>query len=148
MEYKSVSKATLAHSHFEHQTIPHPEELFLGASKILNENGLKNYIKIFAPGIFEIPVIIAKSINSYDAFIALGCVIKGKTPHFEFISRATINAISHLSITYKKPIGNGIITCLTKKQALNRSNPQKKNKGGEAAKAILSVLGILKNDAK
>ena len=118
------------------------EELFLGASKILNENGLKNYIKIFAPGIFEIPVIIAKSINSYDAFIALGCVIKGKTPHFEFISRATINAISHLSITYKKPIGNGIITCLNKKQAYERSDPKRKNKGGEAAKAILSVLKI------
>ena len=48
----------------------------------------------------------------------------------------------HLSIKYKKPIGNGIITCLNKKQALNRSDPRRKNKGGEAAKAILSVLGM------
>ena len=118
------------------------EELFLGATRILKKNGLKNYTKIFAPGIFEIPVIIAKNINYYDAFIALGCVIRGETPHFEFISRATINAISHLTITYKKPIGNGIIICLNKRQAFKRSNPQKKNKGGEAAKAILSVLKI------
>ena len=116
------------------------KKLILGASKVLNDNDLNNFKKIFAPGIFEIPVIIAKNINSFDAFIALGCVIKGETPHFEFISRATINSISHLSVTYKKPIGNGIITCLNKKQALKRSDPKKKNKGGEAAKAILSVL--------
>jgi len=118
------------------------KELLLGASKVLNENGLKNFKNIFAPGIFEIPVIIAKNINSYDAFIALGCVIKGETPHFDFISRATINSISHLSSIHKKPIGNGIITCLNKDQAIKRSNPKKKDKGGEAAKAILSVLKI------
>ena len=118
------------------------KKLILGASKVLKDNDLNNFKKIFAPGIFEIPVIIAKNINSYDAFIALGCVIKGETPHFEFISRATINSISHLSVTYKKPIGNGIITCLNKKQALKRSDPKKKNKGGEAAKAILSVLKV------
>ena len=118
------------------------KKLTLGASKVLNDNDLNNFKKIFAPGIFEIPVIIAKNINSFDAFIALGCVIKGETPHFEFISRATINSISHLSVTYKKPIGNGIITCLNKKQALKRSDPKKKNKGGEAAKAILSVLKV------
>ena len=72
--------------------------------------------------------------------MALGCVIKGETPHFDFISRSTINSISHLSITYKKPIGNGIITCLDKDQALKRSDPKKKDKGGEAAKAMLSIL--------
>ena len=118
------------------------KKLIFGASKVLNDNDLNNFKKIFAPGIFEIPVIIAKKINSFDAFIALGCVIKGETPHFEFISRATINSISHLSVIHKKPIGNGIITCLNKKQALKRSDPKKKNKGGEAAKAILSVLKV------
>ncbi len=118
------------------------KKLILGASKVLNDNDLNNFKKIFAPGIFEIPVIIAKNINSFDAFIALGCVIKGETPHFEFISRATINSISHLSVIHKKPIGNGIITCLNKNQALKRSDPKKKNKGGEAAKAILSVLKV------
>ena len=80
------------------------EELFLGATRILKKNGLKNYTKIFAPGIFEIPVIIAKNINYYDAFIALGCVIKGETPHFKFISQTVINAIMDLSIKHRKPI--------------------------------------------
>ena len=116
--------------------------LLSGALKVLKNNGLKNYKVVIAPGIFEIPVLIAKNIKSYNAFIALGCVIKGETPHFNFISKATTNAIMHLSITNKKPIGNGIITCLNKKQALSRSGPKKKNKGKEAAKAILSVLKI------
>ena len=118
------------------------KELFFGASQVLKINGLKNYKKIEVPGIFEIPILIAKNILLYDAFIALGCVIKGKTPHFNFISKTTINAIMDLSITHKKPIGNGVITCLNIKQAIERSNSQKKNKGGEAAKAVLSVLNI------
>ena len=119
------------------------DELLAGATNVLEKNGFKNSKKIFTPGIFEIPVLISKHINSYDAFVALGCVIKGKTPHFNFISRTTINSIMMLSVHHKKPIGNGIITCLNKKQALERSNPKKKNKGGEAARAALSVLGIL-----
>tara|TARA_Y100001970_G_scaffold192350_1_gene233766 strand:- start:671 stop:1075 length:405 start_codon:yes stop_codon:yes gene_type:complete len=118
------------------------KELFLGATKQLNKSGLKNYKKVIVPGVFEIPVIIAKKIDLYDAFIVLGCVIKGKTPHFNLISRATINSLSYLSASYKKPIGNGIITCLNMKQAEERSNLKKKNKGGEAANAVISVLRI------
>ena len=94
------------------------------------------------PGVFEIPVIIKKYINSFDAFIALGCVIKGKTPHFDFISQTTITAIMDLSIKYNKPIGNGIITCINEKQALERAGQGKKNKGVEAVKAALSILDI------
>jgi len=98
---------------------------------------------IEVPGVFEIPFIIAKNINKYDGFVALGCVIKGETPHFDFISKASINGIMNLSINYKKPIGNGILTCLTMKQAITRSNIKgKKRKGKEAAKALLSVLSI------
>ena len=67
--------------------------------------------------------------------MALGCVIKGQTPHFDFISQASTNAIMSLSINSKKPIGNGIITCLNMKQARAR-----KKKGAEAANAVLSVL--------
>ena len=95
---------------------------------------------ITVPGIFEIPVTIAKKIDEFDAFIALGCVIKGKTPHFNLISKTVVKAIMDLSIKYKKPIGNGIITCLNKKQAIERANPNKKNKGGEAALAVLATL--------
>ena len=115
--------------------------LIAAASKILKSQGIKNY-KIFkVPGVFEIPYVISKNINKYDGFIALGCVIKGQTPHFKFISTSTINAIMHLSITYKKPITNGLITCLTKRQALDRSCKEN-NKGQESARAILSLLKI------
>ena len=91
------------------------------------------------PGVFELPVIIANKIKEYHGFIALGCVIKGQTPHFDFISKATTDAIMKLSIEHKKPIGNGILTCLNKKQAIARS----KTKGQEAAKAVLQVLDVL-----
>ena len=96
----------------------------------------KNIIKIInVPGAFEIPVTISKNLKKYDGFIALGCIIKGQTPHFDFISQASTDAIMKLSINSKKPIGNGIITCLNMKQAIAR-----KKKGAEAARAILSVL--------
>ena len=96
----------------------------------------KNFIKIVqVPGVFEIPVTISKNIKKYDGFLALGCVIKGETPHFDFISDATTNALMNLSINYKKPIGNGIITCLNMRQAKAR-----KKKGAEAADAVISIL--------
>ena len=90
---------------------------------------------IKVPGVFEIPITISKNIKKFDAFLALGCVIKGETPHFDFISQASTNAIMELSIVKKKPIGNGIITCLNMKQARAR-----KNKGAEAAIAAVSIL--------
>ena len=95
-----------------------------------------NFIKIIkVPGVFEIPVTISKNIKKYDGFLALGCVIKGETPHFDFISQASTNALMDLSIMNKKPIGNGIITCLNMKQAKARNK-----KGAEAAKAVISIL--------
>ena len=101
------------------------------------KNNLNNFsLKVIkVPGVFEIPVTIAKNLKKYDAFIALGCVIKGQTPHFDFISKASTDAIMNLSVQSKKPIGNGIITCLNMKQAILR-----KKKGAEAAKAVNSVL--------
>ena len=111
-------------------------DLIGAASEILKSHGVKSFKLFKVPGVFELPFVIAKNINKYDGFIALGCVIKGETPHFEFISRSTINALMHLAITYKKPIGNGIITTLNKKQAKFRSL----TKGQEAADAVLSVL--------
>ena len=95
-----------------------------------------NRVKIVkVPGVFEIPVTISKNVKKFDAFLALGCVIKGQTPHFDFISQASTNAIMNISVGQKKPVGNGIITCLNMKQAIAR-----KKKGAEAANAILSVL--------
>ena len=95
-----------------------------------------NSIKIIkVPGVFEIPVTISRNIKKFDGFLALGCVIKGETPHFDFISQASTNAIMDLSIINKKPIGNGIITCLNMRQAILR-----KKKDAEAAKAVISIL--------
>ena len=117
------------------------DNLLDGALKYLNKTYNLNIINggvviTQVPGVFEIPVTIATRIKKYDGFIALGCVIKGQTPHFDFISSATTNAIMNLSIDYKKPIGNGIITCLNKKQAIVRSV----KKGQESANAVGIVL--------
>ena len=98
---------------------------------------------INVPGVFEIPFTIKKYIKNFDAFIALGCVIKGQTPHFELICKSSFDMILKLSVDYKKPIGNGIITALNLKQAMARSGKiksNKPNKGSEATKAVLFLL--------
>ena len=110
------------------------------ARSLLNsaKSRLKNKYNIRVinvPGAFEIPVTISKNLNKFNGFIALGCVIKGQTPHFDFISQASTNAIMDLSVLNKKPIGNGIITCLNMSQAKIR-----RKKGAEAANAVNSVL--------
>ena len=113
------------------------KDISLGLIKSAKVKFTKDYLLDIkeVPGVFEIPVVIAKNIKKYDGFLALGCVIKGQTPHFDFISQATTDAIMKLSINSKKPIGNGVITCLNMKQAKDR-----KRKGSEAAEAVISVL--------
>ena len=104
------------------------------------KNELKNFAKISiisVPGVFEIPVVISKNLKKYDGFVALGCVIKGQTPHFDFISKSTTDAIMNISVDSKKPIGNGIITCLNKNQAIARGK-----KGSEAANAVKTILSL------
>ena len=113
--------------------------LLHNTKKVLQEQ----FDLISVPGVFEIPVTIAKNIKKYDGFIALGCIIKGETPHFDLISKAAIDGIMKLSIEYKKPIGNGIITCLNHKQAIARQK-----KGQAAAAALLSVLDPVKVSAE
>ena len=109
------------------------ELLLNSATEELNKFAKIKILEV--PGVFEIPVTIIRNIKKYDGFIALGCVIKGETPHFDFISSASTQAIMELSVHNKKPIGNGIITCLNMKQAKARSK-----KGKEAAEAVISVL--------
>ena len=100
----------------------------------LNNIPKSNRVKIIrVPGVFEIPITISKNSKKFDAFLALGCVIKGQTPHFDFISQASTNAIMDISVSQKKPVG--IITCLNMRQAKAR-----KSKGAEAANAVFSVL--------
>ena len=104
------------------------------------KNELRNFAKIniiSVPGVFEIPVVISKNLKKYDGFVALGCVIKGQTPHFDFISKSTTDAIMNISVESKKPVGNGIITCLNKNQAIARGK-----KGREAANAVKTILSL------
>ena len=107
--------------------------LLASTKKFLNKKITLNIIKV--PGVFEIPIIISKNVNKFDGFVAIGCVIKGKTAHFDLISKSVIDAIMNLSIDSKKPVGNCILTCFNYKQALAR-----KNKGKEAAIALNSIL--------
>ena len=119
-------------------------------SKNLVSSAKKKFLKVRykveildVPGIYEIPIAIRKNIKKFDAFVALGCVIKGKTPHFDLISSSTFFGITNLSINFNKPIGNGIITAFNYNQAHQRSNLKasaKPNKGSEAANAVISIL--------
>jgi 6,7-dimethyl-8-ribityllumazine synthase len=118
------------------------KNLFLNAKKELFNFKFKISI-LNVPGVYEIPIAIRKNIKSFDGFVALGCVIKGQTPHFDLICSSSFNAILELSINFNKPIGNGIITALNLTQAKQRSKKSNKkipNKGSEAARAVISIL--------
>jgi 6,7-dimethyl-8-ribityllumazine synthase len=98
----------------------------------------KIYFKILeVPGAFEIPVVVARNINKYDGFVAIASIIKGETPNFNFISSAITNGLIQISILYKKPIGNAVLTCLNQKQSKARAI-----KGFEATMAVCEVLSV------
>ena len=118
------------------------KNLVLNAKKTISKKNFKVSI-IDVPGVYEIPIALRKNIKKYDGFIALGCVIKGQTPHFDLICSSTFNAILNISINFNKPIGNGIITAYNMNQARQRckiSQKSKSNKGSEAANAVISIL--------
>ena len=118
------------------------KNLVLSAKKKLIQHKYLVHI-LDVPGVYEIPVAIKKNLKEYDGFVALGCVIKGETPHFDFICTSVFNSILSISTNYSKPIGNGIITALNINQAKNRSsinNKNKPNKGSEAANAVIMIL--------
>ena len=83
--------------------------------KLIKANFKVNILEV--PGVFEIPIAIRRNIKKYDGFVALGCVIKGETPHFDLICSSAFISIMNISITFNKPIGNGIITALNISQA-------------------------------
>ena len=117
------------------------KNLIEGTEKYLRETSITPRI-IKAPGCFEIPYIIKKKSEDYDGFIALGCIIRGETYHFELISNEVTRKIMDLSIILNKPIGFGILTCDNIEQAQYRSNPERDNKGKEAAKACVDLLEL------
>ena len=115
------------------------KNLLKGSITELKLNNI-NFDILFAPGCFEIPFLISKNIKKYKGFIALGCVIRGETYHFELIANECARKIIDLSNKNLKPIGFGVLTCENIKQAKIRSDIKKKNKGKEAANACIKLL--------
>ena len=115
------------------------KNLLKGSIAELKLNNI-NYDILFAPGCFEIPFLISKNIKKYKGFIALGCVIRGETYHFELIANECARKIMDISNHNLKPIGFGVLTCDNIKQAKVRSDVMKKNKGKEAANACIKLI--------
>jgi len=113
--------------------------LIKGATQELKINNI-DFDVVYAPGCFEIPFFISKNIKKYKGFIALGCVIRGETYHFNLIANECARKIIDISNNSLKPIGFGILTCENLNQAINRSDIRKKNKGREAANACIKLL--------
>ena len=124
--------------------------LIEGATKVLKSNSVE-YRVLHVPGALEIApaikMIIDKSDKKplFDGFIALGCVIKGETYHFEIVSNESSRALTDLSLNYSIPIGNGILTVSNMKQAIIRSDPLQLNKGADAAQACITLIDIKNN---
>lgn len=124
--------------------------LIKGASNILKSKKIM-YETLFVPGALEIgpaiKIILDKSSKNkfYDGFVALGCIIRGETYHFEIVSNESARCITDLALNFSVPIGNGILTVENKNQALKRSDPLGSDKGGGAALACLSLLDIKQN---
>ena len=119
------------------------ENLLIGALAEIEKSGA-TYHKISVPGSFEIPHVIsfASDISAYDAFIALGAVIKGETIHHEIVAKESARALNELAINMNLALGNGIITADNKRQALERSKISGKNAGGHATKTAIRMAKI------
>jgi len=124
------------------------DALLAGALKALAE-AQAEVDRVSVPGSLEIPAAIAIALDAaqkrrrpYDAVVALGCVIRGDTIHFEIVSHQSARGLMDLSIARGLPIGNGIITVDNKAQALARARVAGQDKGGDAARAALSLVGV------
>ncbi len=119
--------------------------LLAGAQKALDDSNI-SYDIIRVPGALEIPLAIKLGIESkkFELFIALGCVIRGETSHYDIVCNESASGLSRLALDYNAPIGNGILTCDTMDQAITRADPKQKNKGADAANAAISLLELKK----
>jgi len=115
-----------------------------GALECLQRHGLDDSaVAVYrVPGAFEIPTVVAKLAGSCDAIVALGCLLRGDTPHFDFISAQVTNDLSRVAVDAKFPVAFGVITCNTYEQAVERSSPGTKNKGWEAALAAIEMANL------
>ena len=116
------------------------KDLLRGAQTYLKKQGHKFDIT-YTKGSLEIPTKISMKLEKqkYDAVIAIGCIIKGKTDHYEFIANAITNSLLHLSIQYKLPVTNSVLTCRNIKQAKDRSSNEV-NRAKEAVEAAIEIL--------
>lgn len=125
--------------------------LMRGAREALDVAGA-TYEHVTVPGALEIPAVIKiaseRTLNRFDAYVALGCVIRGETYHFEIVSDESARGIGELGVHYSLPIGNGIITAENIEQALERANPDERNIGAGAVRAALRVLEIRRKYSK
>ncbi|PYQ27464.1 MAG: 6,7-dimethyl-8-ribityllumazine synthase [Acidobacteria bacterium] len=121
-----------------------------GALECLTRHGASDdaIVCCRVPGAFEIPAAVAKLIGSCDAIVALGCLLRGDTPHFDFISAQVTNDLSRIASDAKFPVAFGVITCNTYEQAVERSRPGTKNKGWEAALAAIEMANLWKRMAE
>ena len=121
----------------------HLNDLLLAGARAAIEEAGHSHETITVPGALEIPGAVAMAADSgrYDAFVAIGVVIRGETYHFEIVSNESARGLMALTMD-GLPIGNGIITTENEAQALTRAKPDEKNKGGEAAKAALAMLAL------
>lgn len=124
------------------------ELLLAGATKALKE-AQTSVDLVSVPGSLEIPAAIAIAVDAarrrrrpYDGAVALGCVIRGETIHFEVVSHQSARGLIELSIAHGLPIGNGIITVENEAQAFARARVQDQDKGGDAARAALSLIAL------
>ena len=128
------------------------DELIKGASQVLGNSGV-TYNLIEVPGAFELPAVISMALETekkenkkiYDGYIALGCVIRGETTHYDYVCGETARALQDLSIVYQLALGFGLLTVENMGQAKERAFVDKRNKGGEAANACLKLLQV-RND--
>ena len=116
--------------------------LLEGALECLRRHGADEISIVRVPGAFEIPTAAAALIGSCDAIVTLGCLIRGDTPHFDFISAQVTNELSRISVDAKFPLAFGVITCNTYEQAVARSSPGTSNKGWEAALAAIEMANL------
>lgn len=123
------------------------DRLYAGAIKTLKQNGVEGdaITVVKVPGAFEIPVAVQALLdeNKFHAVITLGAIIRGETPHFDFISNECTHGISQLAINSGIPVIFGVLTVDNAEQALDRAGDEESNKGSEAAAAALEMIGVL-----
>ena len=119
------------------------DALVAGALRALDDSGVTDYTVIRVPGSFELPVAsLHAAKNGYDAVVALGVVIRGDTPHFEYVCQAATEGLMQVGVTTGIPVGFGVLTCDNDPQALDRAGlpDSREDKGYEATQAALSTL--------